>query len=229
MDACTCHKTAPRLNGLGNAYPINSPEPYYPQTVFPAPAQQQNPDTMSVKEALALKFDLIGLEGKWLELIGEACKPTSFFIYGEGGSGKSTFTLEFANYMAGKGNRVLYAAGEQFNTPVFTKMLQRLHITDRPGFVLVKNLHAQNPGNFDIIVLDSKDSLETDINAFRALRKRFPTQSYVILSQATKDGNFTGSEKWRNEVDTMIVCEKGIAYTNRDKNRWGGSGEMKIF
>ena len=66
------------------------------------------------------------------------------------------------------------------------------------------------------------------MQAFSPLQKEYPDQSYMLKS-GNKSGNFTGSEKWRNVVDALIVCESGIAYTNRDKNRWGGSGEMKIF
>jgi hypothetical protein len=50
-----------------------------------------------------------------------------------------------------------------------------------------------------------------------------------VLSQATKNGNFTGTEKWRNEVDVMLLAENGIIYSGKDKNRWGGAGEMRIF
>lgn len=51
---------------------------------------------MSVSQAANSQIDLLGLDGQYLNMIGEACKPTSFFMYGPGGSGKSTFTLKFA-------------------------------------------------------------------------------------------------------------------------------------
>lgn len=225
---CTCPKPVQGYSGLGSI--LQQPIAQLPITVATAQLQpESNPGRMSVNQAIATKYDLLNLDGDWLNLIGEACKPTSFFIYGPGGSGKSTLTMKFANYMAGRGNKVLYIAGEQFGTPVFAKMLQRLHIMDTPNFVIVRDLRVENPVNYDIIVLDSKDSLGTELQDFVALRKQYPKQSYIVLSQATKDGNFTGSEKWRNEVDTMIICQNGIAYTNRDKNRWGGSAEMQIF
>ncbi len=174
------------------------------------------------------KFDLLGLDGKYLQLIGEACKPTNIFIYGPGGSGKSTLTINLSYYLAKKGNTILYVAGEQFGTPVFSKALIRLGIKEHTNLKIVRNLEALNPSNFDIVVLDSKDSLGIEVEQFTALTKKHPHQSFIILSMATKDSGFTGSEKWRNLIDTMIYCEDMVAYTKGDKNRWGGKGQVKI-
>lgn len=80
-----------------------------------------------------------------------------------------------------------------------------------------------------VIVIDSKDSLSIDLIQFNELQEKYPKQSWAILSQATKDGGFTGSEKWRNLVDTMIYCENGTAQTGIDKNRWGGKGYLKVY
>ncbi|MBS1635239.1 MAG: hypothetical protein JST26_04895 [Bacteroidetes bacterium] len=222
---CGCNKKKQALDGL-------QAEPTAPVKVEPVkaePAKQESNEIMSVNQALNLKFQLIGLDGLYLKLIGEACRPTSFFIYGPGGSGKSTFTLLFGNYMAQKGNRVLYVAGEQHGTPVFTKMLNRLKIKDSKNFGIVKRIGGHDLKNFDIVVIDSKDSLNYELDDFIHQREKYPHLSFVILSQGTKAGGFTGTEKWRNEVDTLIYCESLKAYTNRDKNRWGGSAEIDIL
>lgn len=193
------------------------------------PTPQTLSGVMSVTQAINGKFDLIGLDGNYLKLIGEACRPTSFFIYGPGGSGKSTFTVLFSNYLAQKNNKVLYVAGEQFGTPVFSKMLTRLNIIDTQNFAIVKDLNTVSPKDFDFIAIDSKDSLNFYLENFIAMRKQFPHLSFVILSQGTKSGSFTGSEKWRNEVDTLLYCENLRVHSNLDKNRWGGSAEFDIL
>ncbi len=184
---------------------------------------------MDWKDLSTNKFDLLGLDGKYLKLIGEACKPTSLFIYGPGGSGKSTFTMNLSYYLAKKGNKVLYVAGEQFGTPVFIKFLNRLGIKPHNNLTIVRNLSALDIRNFDVVVLDSKDSLDiTDVD-FKEMQAKYPKQSFIILSQGTKSGGFTGSEKWRNLVDSMIYCENLVAYTSGDKNRWGGKGSVGVL
>lgn len=220
-------KPSSEVNGLGcdcQAQTVIEKERVQPYAV------NQDDDTIqSIGEVKKMEFDLIGLDNLYLELIGEACRPTSFLIYGPGGSGKSTFTLLFGNYMAQKGNRVLYVAGEQKDTPVFTKMVNRLKIQDSKNLGFVKRVENHDLNNYDILVIDSKDSINYTLEDFIKQREQYPHLSFVILSQATKNGGFTGTEKWRNEVDSLIFCEKMMAYTNRDKNRWGGSSEIKIL
>lgn len=182
----------------------------------------------TIEEMKAEEFTLLGLDGKWLELIGQACRPTSMLIYGPGGSGKSTLTLVFAYYLAHKGNKVLYAAGEQYGTPVFRDMLTRLDIHDHENFTIVPNLKEENLNEYDLIVADSKDNLHIGLGEFIKLREAHPGKCWVILSQGTASGKWTGPEAWRNEVDTLIYCKNLVAYTNKDKNRWGGKAEIPV-
>lgn len=184
---------------------------------------------MSIEEAKNASYETIGLTGKYLDLIGNACRPTHLLAYGEGGSGKSSFILKYCEYLNLLGHRILFVAGEQYNTPTFKELLIWLNINGNKDFAVSPDLNEYNPADFHFVALDSKDSLDLSVNDFRELKKAYKHQSFIISSQGTKDGDFTGSGKWRNEVDTMIYCEKGIAKTTDDKNRWGGRGEMNII
>lgn len=189
----------------------------------------ENPAVMSVAQAKAAKFDTIGLTGPYLAVIGEACRPTHLFAYGNGGSGKSSFMLRYCEFLNKLGYKVLYIAGEQFNTPTFTKLLNDLNINANENFEIVKDLNTRNLKNYEFVALDSKDSLGIEVEDFKQLKELYPEQSFIISSQGTKAGDYTGSGKWLNEIDTMIYCEAGIARTGNEKNRWGGQGEMRIF
>ncbi len=184
---------------------------------------------MTVEEARNLKFNPVPLTGKWKELIGEFCTPTQFFVHGLGGSGKTTFVLLFTQYLASLGYKILYVAGEQYGSPTFTKLLNEKNIAAGENFQIVNKIDLLNPAQFDFVVLDSKDHLALDIEDFLKLTQKYPHQSFIVLSQGLKNGNFRGSERWRNTVDVMIAAINGIIRTGHDKNRWGGSGEMKVF
>jgi hypothetical protein len=184
---------------------------------------------MSVADARNARFDLIGLTGEWKNVIGEACKPTDIFVYGEGGSGKTTFVLLFTQYLAVKLNqKILYVAGEQYNTPTFKALLNRLNFSAGANFKIVPGLEGHNLDEYDFIVLDSKDHVGIELPQFIELKKRHPKQSFIILSQSTKAGNYTGTGKWRNVVDVMLLAQHGII-KQTGKNRWGGNGEMKVY
>lgn len=176
-----------------------------------------------------MEFEPVRIAGKWLVLIGKFCLPTQFFVYGPGGGGKSSFVLLFMQYLASLGYKILYVAGEQFNTPTFTDLLNRLNIVAGDNFEIVGKIETRNPAGYDFVVLDSKDQLEIKLDDFLKLRELYPKQSFVVLSQSVKTGNFTGRERWRNTVDVLIQVEAGIAKTGHDKNRWGGAGEMRVF
>lgn len=184
---------------------------------------------MTVDEARKAQFRPVALTGEWLRLIGKMCLPTHFLVYGFGGSGKTSFVLLFTQYLASLGYKILYVAREQYNTPTFTELLNRLNIVVGDNFKIVKDFNVLNPREFDFVVLDSKDDMDIQLHSFVKLKEKHPAQSFIMISQGTKDGNFTGTGRWRNVVDVMVFAENGIIKTGHDKNRWGGSGEMKVF
>jgi hypothetical protein len=187
---------------------------------------------MSIDDILAVEHTPIGLEGKWKELIGEACKPMNILMYGKGGSGKSGMALAFSQYLSEKGHPVLYVAGESFGTPVFKQLIMDAGIKGNDKFSIVPDLKGHNLAQYDFVVLDSKDSLKLDIEQFRSLKKNHPKLSFIVLSQGKKDGDYRGSEEWRNEVDTLInFPERGKASTADDngKNRWGGCAVVQLY
>lgn len=184
---------------------------------------------MSIKDVMEANYARIGLTGDWLRLIGDACLPTHIFVYGAGGSGKSGLVLKFTDYLAEKGYPVLYVAAEQYGTPAFKELLKRTGIVGGENLKIVKDLQTLNPADFTFVVLDSKDSLNIGTPEFTELVKKYPDQSFIILSQGTKAKNFTGDGNWRNLVDVMIKCDNGLISTLSDKNRWGGHSELRIF
>lgn len=192
-------------------------------------SENEDDGVMTVDEARKAKFRPVELSGEWLKLIGEMCLPTNFLVYGFGGSGKTSFVLLFTQYLASLGYRILYVAREQYNTPTFTELLNRLNIVVGENFKIVKDIDVLNPKDFDFVVLDSKDDMNIELPSFVKLKEKYPTQSFIMISQGTKDGNFTGTGRWRNVVDVMVFAEKGLIKTGMDKNRWGGSGEMRIY
>ena len=189
----------------------------------------QEPDVMTTDQARKIEFEPVNITGKWLKLIGKFCLPTSFFVFGSGGSGKTSFVLLFTQYLASLGYKILYVAGEQFNTPTFTELLNRLNIVGGENFKIVGKMETLNPADFHFVVLDSKDALEIDTKDYLKLKAQFPEQSFIVIPHSIKSGKFKGKEQWRNIMEVMIEGTNGVIRTGHDKNRWGGAGEMRVF
>lgn len=187
------------------------------------------PKAMTPEQVRNQKFDVVPIGEKWRNLLGDICFPTSFFISGLGGGGKSSFALLFSQHLNQLGYNILYIAGEQYNTPPFTKLLNELDIMGNSNFQIVGELGALQLSDFDLIVFDTKDSLEMDVKKFLKLKQAFQEQSFIVISHSNKDGDYRGDGRWRNVVDVMINSENGRIFTGMDKNRWGGRGEMLIF
>lgn len=184
---------------------------------------------MSVEDVKQKKYNSVPLGEKWKALLGDICLPTHLFVYGSGGSGKTSFALLFTQHLASLGYRILYIAGEQFDTPPFTKLLNQLNIVAGDNYKIVGKLDTLNLADFDFVALDTKDSLEIDTMQFLDLKQQFDKQSFIIVSHGIKTGEFKGKEQWRNIVDVMVYGDNGTIITGQDKNRWGGAGEFYVY
>lgn len=194
------------------------------------PLSGPEPEVMSVSDAKNEVFKEIGLTDEFLKLIGRACAPTSIFIYGNGGSGKSGLALKLADKLHQLNHSVLYAAGEQYGTPTFTELLKKVSISGGENFKIVKSLSTLPIANFDVIVIDSKESADLNKSSdFKQLRDTYPDKIWIITSQGNKSGSYAGDGKWQNECEVFIYCEGGNATTIGEKNRWSGHAEIKLF
>lgn len=222
------------LNGLNGALgcncDCNKPKSHKHKSLNGIEASEtEAPQVMSVDEAKGQKYNSVPLGDKWKQLLGEICLPTHLFVYGSGGSGKTSFALLFTQHLASLGYKILYVAGEQFDTPPFTKLLNQLNIVAGDNYKIVGKLDTLNPSEFDFVALDTKDSLDIDTLEFLRLKEENKNQSFIVVSHGIKGGDFKGKEQWRNIVDIMVHGEYGVIRTGHDKNRWGGSGEMLIY
>lgn len=184
---------------------------------------------MTSDEAKEREYKPVNISQKWQSLMGKFCLPTNFFFYGKGGGGKTSLALLFCQELSDSGYKILYVAGEQYDTPPFKAMLIRLQINLGEDSKLVDSIERLNPKDFDFVVLDTKDSLSIKVEEFVQLDNQYQNQSFIVIPHATKAGTFKGSEQWRNIMDVMVECSDGVARTGHDKNRWGGAGEMRIF
>lgn len=180
---------------------------------------------MSSMDFANMKFQRIGLQGKWRELIGDPAPGFTAMVFGLPKMGKSYLCIEFAGYLARNHGKVLYVAREEGLDATLQMKLSDKNVKHPNLFVsdfLPANLSA-----YDFIFLDSVNKLGLSSKDLDALRKGNPGKSFIFVFQTTKDGNFRGKNEFQHDVDVVIeVPQQGKAV---QFGRYNQGGEMGIF
>ncbi len=175
-----------------------------------------------------MEFELLPFSGVWLDIFGKVSQPFFSMVFGMPGSGKSTFNILFAKYVAnGLDLKVLYIASEEGFTYTLREKFERLD-----AFSEKIDIAYRLPANikeYDFIFIDSVNELGFDPDEVGKLimKGRQHQTSIVFIYRATKDGKYKGLSENEHLVDVSIKVENGL--TLNQKNRFGGKGRMNVF
>ena len=183
--------------------------------------------TVSVRELSGFKYPTYGFTGKWKNLIGDPSIPFSLMFWSKPGMGKSTLTIELAKYMSESfGCKILFLAIEEGLSYTLKDKFIRMH-ADKADIDIASRL-PEGLSDYDVIIIDSVTKMNLKPEEFSLLKRKNPDKTFVLIFQATKGGEFRGSNEWEHEVDVAInINENG--YASASKTRFGGSGTIKVF
>lgn len=187
-----------------------------------APSSRQS-NVISSGDLLKMQFETIGLQGKYRTLIGDPSVGFLAMVYGLPKSGKSTFCIQFAHYLAVNHGKVLYCAVEEGFGYTFKEKIQRFNAIHPLLFITDKL--PTNLDNYDFVFIDSVSRAGIELEDIQRLHKRHPRTAFVFIYHATKEGKFRGGNDHAHEVDTIIQIEKGKV-TN--SGRFNQGGEMRV-
>jgi hypothetical protein len=183
------------------------------------------PSIMNSMDFANMEFDTIGLQGKWLELIGDPSSNFTAMVFGKPKMGKSYLCIDFAGYLARNHGKVLYVAKEEGLDYTLQMKLNDKNVKHPNLFVsatLPESLSA-----YDFIFLDSVNKIGLSPEDLNRLKLLNPSKSFVFIFQSTKGGNFRGANSFQHDVDIVIeVPERGKAV---QMGRFNQGGEMEIF
>lgn len=175
-----------------------------------------------------MNFKELGVTGIWKEVLGAVTVPFSIMMYGRPGSGKSTFSIKFAAYLAKTlSKRVLYIAAEEGFSATLQDKFNRMNAF-HDNIDIVQHIPS-DLSKYAVVFIDSVNHLglsHEELENMITINKA-KNISFVFVFRGTKDGTFRGEETYENLVDCSIKIEEGK--TLMMKNRFGGAGEMKIF
>ncbi|PHR43403.1 MAG: hypothetical protein COA32_16285 [Fluviicola sp.] len=178
---------------------------------------------MNSMDVMNLKFDKLGLKGKWLEFIGNPSKHFKVMIFGRPKFGKSILAVDFAGYLARNHGTVLYVAKEE---GIDVELQEKLASVAHPDLYVVESI-PEDLSMWDFIFLDSVNKLRLKPQDLEDLRAKYPDKSFISIFQTRKDGLFRGSQEFLHDMDVVIeVPEKGHAV---QYGRYNQGGELQIF
>lgn len=183
------------------------------------------PVVMNSMDFANMRFNTLGLQGKWLQLIGDPSTNFSIMVYGKPKMGKSYLCVDFAGYLARNHGKVLYVAREEGLDKTLQDKLNDKEVK-HPNLYMASTIPASLTF-YDFIFLDSVNRLGLKPEDLNKLRSMYPDKSFVFIFQTTKEGKFKGANTFQHDVDSVIeVPERGKAV---QYGRFNSGGEISIF
>lgn len=182
---------------------------------------------ISVQELMSMKKETYALSGAWADAFGEPEKHGVWFVWGQSGSGKTSFVLQMCKELCRFG-KVAYDSLEEGSSLTMKNAFMRAGMQDvarrmvllagEPMDELDTRLSRRKSP--DAVVIDSFQYTGMDFNKYLWLKRRHPNKLIVIISQA--DGT---RPKGRTAVSVMYDAALKIwveGYRAFSKGRYFG-------
>jgi len=189
--------------------------------------------SLSSKDIIGSSFVKYDLSPEWKQTIGPIGEGVSMIVWGESGSGKTTFCLKLALELSRFG-KVYYNSMEQGKSDGFKEGLQRLNFYNVPASkVSFGNrdtweeclLKIRNNGA-RFVILDSIDYLHFTSEEFKALTERYKKRTFIVISHGDAKPKSGPADDIRYFVDVKIRIKEGVATAD---SRLGGTKPMRFI
>lgn len=181
---------------------------------------------MTAKQVSELKFDLLPFTGEWERYIGQPEKNFTLILHGEPGAGKSTFLIQFAEYLARFG-RVLYVSSEEYRSVTLTNLVNRLMSRIPENVHFSSSLAKVDTSRYDAVIIDSGTDLGLTIEEFKLIQENSPQTAFVLALQQTKSGTYKGGKSWEHLAQIQAEIINGTFHVY--KNRYGKKGDWNFL
>jgi predicted ATP-dependent serine protease len=152
-------------------------------------------------------------------------------IYGRPKQGKSILSVQFAQYLSQNFGRVLYVASEEgFSVTLQNKIKEfamdnpNLDFANFRTYEQIKEaLHIRK---YSFVFIDSVNFIKITPEDIEDLKAENKNTAFITIQQATKNGNFRGSQEFAHNCDAVIRVEAGRAF---HQGRFQEPTEMDVF
>ncbi len=198
---------------------------------------------ISNQNVLAARFETAEFTGAWLASFGRPELRGTWIIWGDSGSGKTTFTLMLCKYLANFG-RVAYDSLEQGLSLSLQRAWERVGMIEAGSNVILLNkedlpemtARLRKRKSPEIVIIDSLQYLtKFYMQQLKELKAEFPDKLFVFISQADKAGKDPDghiAKKIRYDADVKIKVEGFKAFVTtryEDPERGEGGADFVIW
>lgn len=185
---------------------------------------------MGASELIEYKYDSYPFDGKWKDLMGCPAKAFHCMVFGRPKNGKSIWSFQFANYLT-KFGKVLYIAAEEgFSATLQQKLAEFGGVSDNMFFANYRNYEqireALKQNDYEFVIIDSINFINLEPEDVEVLKSENRKTAFITIQQATKGGQFRGSQQFAHNCDIIIEVIEGVAHHT---GRYAAPSEMQIF
>ena len=173
-------------------------------------------DVININTLKAKTYDLLALDPEYLEALGEMESRFVGMAYGPSASGKSVWTLKFANHYAGKVGKVLYNMHEEGFNKTCQDRANKFNIGHKNLFVgnrlsFAKMVAKIKANHYRLVIVDSVQRMGFTFDQLVELQTIFKKRKLAIMmvSFGTDLGKTDRANDLLHEADIKILIKNG--------------------
>ena len=186
---------------------------------------------MSAYDLMNYTYQKYGFSGRWGDFVGQPSIKFHAMIYGRPKQGKSILAFQWAKYLSENFGRVLYVASEEgFSVTLQKKVVDFATDNNNLDFANFRDFQqirsAVSAGDYRFVFIDSVNYIRITPEDVELIKEENPRTAFITIQQATKSGQFRGSQQFAHNCDIIIQVEAGVAY---HQGRFQEGTEMQVF
>ena len=188
-----------------------------------------------VREMLSMKYDVLPFDGEWYDAFGTPERTGTWIVWGNSGTGKTTFAMKLAKYLCRFG-RVAYDSLEEGACLNIQKIMRQEDMMDVNGKFLLLNKEPMDQLSIrlkrrkapDFVIVDSFQYAQLNYKQYIALKEKHENKLLIFISHAegiSPEGR--AAKRVMYDVALKVYCE---GYRAISKGRFAGPvGHFEIW
>lgn len=194
----------------------------------------------SINDLYTMEFETLPFTGEWLALVGEPEPYGNWFVWGISGSGKTSFLMQLAKYLASLDLRVAYNSLEETDESLSLKLaVKRAGMIDLPTGMFVAicepidvlSARLRKQRSPDVVIFDSISKAQLTRKQYDDFKAEFGKKKLIVwvAHENAQTGHPKGckaAEYILGDCDVKLNVDR---YRVFPKSRYGGNHYKDVW